>query len=79
MYVIVSDNVFPSGKLYYLGWQPSYYTDGWTWTSKECWFELLRFNGCPHRFAFSRIEDAWQAIRDLNLRTGYVIKLEEES
>lgn len=75
MYVIVA-NLFGDDEMYYLAWQPGTWDDGYFWTQKDTFIECLPDNTAEHRFAFRRINDAWRAIRDLNLRTGYVIKLE---
>ena len=73
MYVIVTDKIW-SDKLAYLIWQPDEWTDGWTWTLKDYVDVDSQFNAGRHRYAFHRKDDAWRAIRNLRLRTGYVIK-----
>ena len=72
MYVIVSDKVF-DGELAYLIWQPHCW-DGWTWTFKEYVDVHKPYNMYETRYAFANIEDAWRRVKQLNLRTGYVIK-----
>ena len=78
MYVIVTDALFDDEmELWYLGWQPDYYWGhGYFWTLKETFVRQLTYNTAGHRFAFRNIEDAWRLVRNLNLTTGRVIKLD---
>lgn len=79
MYVIVAniwEKYTGDDELSYLAWQPGTWDDGYFWTRKDIFIECLPYNTAGHRFVFHRIEDAWRAISNLNLKTGYVIKWE---
>ena len=78
MYVIVSDKIW-DGKLAYLAWQRFEWDHGYFWTDKKSFIECLPNNTARHRFVFRSVADAWRAVNNLRLRTGYVIKLKGET
>lgn len=69
-------NDWETGEPYYLAWQPNTYDDGYFWTQKAIFMELVgtECNQSPHRFTFKTRESAKKIARELKLKKYKIVK-----
>lgn len=79
IYAIESSNIRGlDGTPYLLAWQPYDWDDGYFWTQKEIFLQLIHtdYNIDPHKFTFKSREEAINFAKKDNLKNYRIIKLE---
>ncbi len=68
-----------NGTPYFLAWQPYDYDDGYFWTQKTIFLQLVHseYNIAPHRFTFTSKKEAIQFARKIQLKNYKIVRLED--